>query len=73
MTMLQLRINKLHIIQYTPCLDVSLNVDQVVASLVAVESRGAPSIIIIVIIINVIIMDCGGSSLVPHLLPHLTQ
>ena len=37
-----------------------VNVDQVVAPLVAVESRGAPPIIIIIIIINVIIMDCGG-------------
>ena len=64
MTMLQLRINKLHIIHNTPCLvRVLVDVDQVVAPLVAVESRGAPPIIIIIIIIiiiNVIIMDCGG-------------
>ena len=58
MTMLQLRINKLHIIHNTPCLArVLVDVDQVVAPLVAVESRGAPSIIII--IYNVII-DRGG-------------
>ena len=61
MTMLQLRISKLHIIHNTPGLvRVLVDVDQVVAPLVAVESRGAPPIIIIIIIINVIIMDCGG-------------
>ena len=63
MTMLQLRINKLHIIHNTPCLvRVLVDVDQVVAPLVAVESRGAPPIIIIIIIIIIInvIMDRGG-------------